>query len=467
MTKSIRGGLPVALAVLAAFAPPAAAAPVTVNVRVEGLSKTYFEGPVTSDGHTLTTATSSTPHACDGTNNGANPTPGPTPIAALDDAARLGAFAWDGEWFDSFQDYLLKHIANEVPDPATAYWALYVNYAGASVGGCQLRATQGDEVLFADVPFSTPTALRLQGPGAASTGQAVNVTVTDGATGQPQVGAGVGSATTGADGVASVGFADAGIYRLKAESPGLVRSNALVLCVDPPGADPCTSTDRTAPSLDVSLPGRRIASEHGRSRTVLVSWQADDAAGAGVSHYAVDVREVANGVRASRIAPGAWRPIVERTALTGVHFRGRSGHAYQFRITAVDRAANRASVETDPLLLPVDDRDRGLWRFSRGWSQVRDERAWGRTVVRAGDAGSTATFRFSGRAVSLIGRKLRAGGRLRVTVDGRPKLLRLAGRSPRRSVLWTSPTLRDGRHVLRIDTLGGGPVELDAVAPRP
>ena len=53
---------------------------------------------------------------------------------------------------------------------------------------------------------------------------------------------------------------------------------------------------------------------------------------------------------------------MERTALTGVHFRGDSGSAYQFRITAVDRAANRTAIVTDPLVLPVDDRDRGLWR---------------------------------------------------------------------------------------------------------
>jgi hypothetical protein len=217
----------------------------------------------------------------------------------------------------------------------------------------------------------------------------------------------------------------------------------------------------------VGLPGRRLASERGRSRTVLVSWQADDATGAGVSHYAVDVRQMANGLRASKVEPGEWKPIVARTTLTGVHFRGKSGRAYQFRVTAVDRAANRTSVETAPLLLPVDDRDRGVWRFSRGWTRVRSGRAWGRTVVRAAEEGATATFRFRGRGVSLIGRKLRQGGRIRVSVDGRPAVLRLRGRSAPRSVLWTSRTLRDRSHVLRIRSLGGGPLELDAVAPRP
>jgi hypothetical protein len=34
-------------------------------------------------------------------------------------------------------------------------------------------------------------------------------------------------------------------------------------------------------------------------------------------------------------------------------------------------------------------------------------------------------------------------------------------------VLWSSSRLKAGSHLLRLRTLGGGPVELDAVAPRP
>ena len=69
--------------------------------------------------------------------------------------------------------------------------------------------------------------------------------------------------------------------------------------------------------------------------------------------------------------------------------------------------------------------------------------------------------------MALIGRKLTRGGRVRVTVGGRSKVVSLRGRGPARSVVWQSRRLSDGRHVLRIRTLGGGPVELDAVAPQP
>jgi hypothetical protein len=184
-----------------------------------------------------------------------------------------------------------------------------------------------------------------------------------------------------------------------------------------------------------------------------------------VSYYSVDVRELHDGVKASAI--GDWEPLVERTALTGVHFRGDSGSAYQFRITAVDRAANRTAIVTDPLVLPVDDRDRGLWKLSSDWKRSRSASAWGHTVVRAEEAGATATLRFTGRSVALIGRKLTKGGRLRLTLDGKSRTLRVRGRSGPRTLLWTSSRLKAGSHLLRLRTLGGGPVELDAVAPRP
>ena len=69
-----------ALAVLATAA-TALAAPVTVNLRVEGSSKTLFEGPVTTDAKTLT-KDGTGPHLCGGNGGGS---PGPTMTGAMDD----------------------------------------------------------------------------------------------------------------------------------------------------------------------------------------------------------------------------------------------------------------------------------------------------------------------------------------------------------------------------------------------
>ena len=469
-----RTALPAALVLLSLFTAPAAQAlPVTVNLRVEGPTKTVFDGPVTTDGHAVTTAAGGT-HPCDGTNDGAEPEPGPTATAALDDAAKLAGFTIDGPYGNfGIEDFFLERVADQQIDPSNAYWSLWINHSFSDKGGCQKRVLAGQDVLWAGIPFSVSVPLKLTGPDTALTGQPLQVQVTDGSNGAPQEGATVGGAATGPDGRATLTFPDEGIYRLKADKPDTIRSNTIVLCVDPPEAAPCSSTDTTAPSLETGfgaseggLPGRRLASSQGRSRTIAVSWGAQDGAGSGVAHYSVEVAEAADGAGASQAEP-EWRTLLDKAPVNGLHFRGESGDAYRFRITATDRALNSASIVTDPVLIPVDDRDRRLLRLSRGWKRTRAANAWGRTVVRAKRAGATGRMRFRGKQVALIGRRLPRGGRLRVSVDGTSRTLRLRGRSSHRSVLWVSRRLGAGAHVLRFRSLGGGPVELDAVAPSP
>jgi hypothetical protein len=297
--------------------------------------------------------------------------------------------------------------------------------------------------------------------------------VTDGSNGNPQSGATVGGTATGPDGRATLVFPEEGIYRLKADKPDTIRSNSIVLCVDPPGAAECTSGDKAAPVVesgfgadDPALPGRELASRTGRSRTILVSWGAQDGAGSGVERYSVEVARINRGARASQADP-EWRSLLDRTSTNGLHFRGDSGAAYRFRITATDRALNSSAIVTNPVLFPVDDRDRRLLRLSRAWKRSRAAGAWGRTVVRATKAEATGRMRFRGRQVALIGRELRRGGRLRVTVGGRSRVVRTGGHSGHREVLWVSRRLRAGSHTLRLRSLGGGPVELDAVAVSP
>jgi len=457
MTNRIRGALIAALLALACSVPAAIAAPVSVNLRVEGATTTIFDGPVTTDGHAITTASSAGAHACDGTNGGASTTPGPVATAALADGARSNGFSWDATWDGSFSDFLVNQVAGE-SQTATQFWGYLLNYAFPSTGGCQQKVNHGDEVLWVFDAFSKTSALKLSGPASATTGEPLTVQVVDGANGAPQAGATVNGSATGADGRTTLSFPAAGIYRLRAERADAVRSNSIALCVDPPGADPCSSTDKVGPKLELALPGERLASERGRSRTMLVSWQADDADGAGVLFYSVEVREAGGQ---------DWRTLASRTTLPRAHFRGAPGKAYQFRISAVDRATNRTVVETDPIVLPVDDRDRGLWRFSRGWTRTRRESAWGGSVITPRRAGASATLRFAGQSVALLGRELAKGGRLRVTLDGKARALNLRGRSDPRTVLWQSADLPEGRHVLRVRWLGGGPVQLDAVAPQP
>jgi hypothetical protein len=457
MTDRIRParGATLACALLALALPGTAiAAPVSVNLRVEGRSSTIFDAPVTTDGHDVTTDSGGT-HECDGTNGPTpEPEPGPTATAALDDAARLAGFTWDGTYSTnpSFPDYLINRIAGDSIDPSSEYWSLWIAFDFASEGGCQQRVRQGDDVLWGYSPFADDRALRLTGPSTAVTGQPVRVRVNSGASPGGDAGAQVGGATTGADGTATLSFPDAGVYRLKAEKENAVRSNSLILCVDPPGADACTSTDKVAPSAQVLVP--RFASERSRSRTFVVAWQGSDGtAGSGVSGYRFDARDLRSRT---------FKTLVGRTAAVGRSFRGKAGHSYEFRVAAFDRANNRGGFATRKVTVPLDD---SALRVSRGWKRSRSSQAWGGKLLRAQRRGAVARMSFSGRRVGLIGRVLPRGGLVRVTIDGRSIVLGVRGKAKQRALLYLSSARRSGRHSLRLEALGGGPVDIDAVAP--
>jgi hypothetical protein len=90
----------------------ALAAPVTVNLRVEGSSTTLFEGPVTTQGETISTPSSGGAHPCNYSENGPSSEKGTsenenggnisgTPTTALHDAALASGLAFDASWFGS------------------------------------------------------------------------------------------------------------------------------------------------------------------------------------------------------------------------------------------------------------------------------------------------------------------------------------------------------------------------------
>src|SRR5712672_261710 len=137
---------------LALAAGAAQAAPVQVNVRIEGNTKTIFEGPVSTTAHPVT-GDSTGPHTCDGTNGGAHPTAGPTATGALDDAAKLAGFTWAGSFDNSFQDFIVNRVGSDSAN-SSQFWGYAVNGQQPQVGGCQFLVSAGQEVLWAFDLFS-------------------------------------------------------------------------------------------------------------------------------------------------------------------------------------------------------------------------------------------------------------------------------------------------------------------------
>jgi hypothetical protein len=213
-----------------ALAPAAYAAPTKVKVRVEGATKTLFEGAVTTDAHPVDGGDGSGPHTCDGTNGGASTTPGPTATGALDDATKLGNLTWSGSFDPSFSDFVVSKIG---PDASSSsqFWGVAVQWNSLQVGGCQFKVSPGEEVLWAYDLFNKKHILRLSGPKRARSGKRFTVKVVDGQTNKPVAGAKVGGKKTNSGGVARLRVSRLGTKRLKATEPTSVRSNQLAVKV--------------------------------------------------------------------------------------------------------------------------------------------------------------------------------------------------------------------------------------------
>lgn len=135
------------------------AAPATVNLRVEGASVTLFEGPVATYPHDVKAANDSTLRECDGLNNGANATAGPTATTALNDGLLAAGISWEASWVAPFQDYTVTQIGPDAQTP-TEFWGLLVNLQFTPTSGCQSEVKTGDQILWAynaltRWPFST------------------------------------------------------------------------------------------------------------------------------------------------------------------------------------------------------------------------------------------------------------------------------------------------------------------------
>ena len=260
------------------FCAPAWAAPVTVQLRVEGATTTLFEGPVPTDAKRITKASG---HRCDATpaaNGGTSATPSPTATTALDD----GYSDWDGTFSSlvvggtTFSDYFVTRVGPDA-QTSTDFWGVARNFRAAEVGGCQVVVGAGDEVLWALGLFSRPL-LRTTGPATAAVGQAVEVKVVDGRDGSPVAGATVADATTDASGTARVTFGSPGVTRLKATKAGAVRSNALVVAVGAAAIATAQATPAVADRIPprIALTSVRANRRYRRGPRVLAGSVADD-----------------------------------------------------------------------------------------------------------------------------------------------------------------------------------------------
>lgn len=269
MHVSVR--IPLTLFVASLFALLAAvyakAAPITVNLRVEGSTKTLYEGSVATGAESISTTSSGGAHECDVKDNGANGGFGVssgTPTTALYDAALVERLSFDATWSSEFNDFLVTQVgsdANETKAPF-ASWGYAVNYTTAGVGGCQFQLAPGSEVLWAYNYFNLSHLLSLSGPASANVGTPFALHVVDGQTGAPIAGAAIGedvagvtttipgSSLTDAEGNATILLSHLGAVKLKATQAESVRSGGLAVCVHSGNDGTCGTSAPGAPKVE-------------------------------------------------------------------------------------------------------------------------------------------------------------------------------------------------------------------------
>lgn len=253
--KTLSRGLLAAACATAALAPSASAAPQTVQLRIEGATRTLFEGPVTTDVAPFRFSDSPSEYECDGTPEsnagGTSATPAVTRGAVIAVAALRHGFSLRGTFSPGFGSPVFSEVAGENVgfDPVSGrYLVEYRNQRNSDVGACAETVGDGDEALFAYAGFGAP-ALRLTGPATVRPGEPFTVRVTTGG-GAAVSGATVGGATTNDAGEAGVVVAERGPRTLKAEKPDTVRSNALTVCATDGSDGACGTSASTSPARD-------------------------------------------------------------------------------------------------------------------------------------------------------------------------------------------------------------------------
>jgi hypothetical protein len=156
--------LTVAVLFLVLGAAAAQAAPSEVNVRIEGGGETLFEGPILTEGHDVGSSSGTKEdteeHTCDGTNNKAHTTPGPTPTATAADAMSIIGETFSGKWYPGFDDYLITRWGPEKEEDGMS-WGIVVNNVYTNTGGCQYELSTDDEVLWVYNAFAEEPILAL------------------------------------------------------------------------------------------------------------------------------------------------------------------------------------------------------------------------------------------------------------------------------------------------------------------
>jgi hypothetical protein len=228
---------------------PALAAPVTVTLRIEGPTRTLFEGPVTTDARPF--------HFSDGVDHDCGGTTAMTgaAVTAATDAGLQTAGTWFNGLGPSFATIGGENVAYDAG--TNKFLVEYLN-GSQDLGSCSSPIANGDQVLYA-YGTGSEQLLGLSGPARVAPGAGATLKVTDLATGAPVAGATVGGQTSAADGTVTVPGLARGDNAFKASKDGAIRSNAVDVCATNGSDGACGTTAPVSCACVTSILPRDMA----------------------------------------------------------------------------------------------------------------------------------------------------------------------------------------------------------------
>jgi hypothetical protein len=201
-----------------------------------------------------------------------------------------------------------------------------------------------------------------------------------------------------------------------------------------------------APVSTLTVPG--LASTASARAQVTVRYRATPSGGTSVRSY--DVQSMALGVRKP-----VWRTLTAATAKTSLTFSGTAGHTYSFRVSATDSSGQTGAFAASGITVIPSGVKPAKGHYGEHWTTVKRKGAWLGHAIVSSTSGSAFTLRYLGATLTLIGETTPAGGKLKVTLDGHSRTLRLHSSKLRvRQTLGTFKA-KAGTHHLTLTVLGG------------
>ncbi len=221
---------------------------------------------------------------------------------------------------------------------------------------------------------------------------------------------------------------------------------------------PSPTVDHTAPTAHAPVSVPYATSTLGTSTTpIRTTWSAADPCG--ISQYTLERRTGSGGWILQSLASATAVSVVQSLAF---------GTAYRYVQQATDGAGNRTSWAYGPSFEPLlSQQSSSAIRYAGTWHTVANSYASGGSLAYSTAAGASATFTFTGRAVSWVAYRGPTRGQAKVYVDGvyRQTVNLYSSSYAARQIVFAATWSANGSHriaIVNVGTAGHSRVDLDA-----